>query len=288
MNKDPDITPGTVSKILWHFTGGPTWNEKENRQNKRPKYSNDAYKNLKSILKTRELRIGNYKEIIRLVLPEIRKYSSKKKKILTTKNVPTILTSSPVCCLSDIPAAHLRYHAYRYGKFAVGFHRDAALAHGFNPVFYTLETTNVIRSIYQGFSNLDYVDPWYIVNVAQDIESHIEDNYGEDSDITSSLSEIEGEAEYMADTVNLSKESIEEFVAFIKTFNTNEFSSIYCEREWRALNSFSFDYDDIAMIVIPRKIGKTEYFNDFIRKSVRALRLPRQIPIIPWEDLVEH
>jgi hypothetical protein len=30
-------SPGTVSKILWHFTGGPRWNEVEKRQEATPK-----------------------------------------------------------------------------------------------------------------------------------------------------------------------------------------------------------------------------------------------------------
>jgi len=37
------ITPGTVSKILWHFTGGPTWNTEKEKQNTTPKPANDAY-----------------------------------------------------------------------------------------------------------------------------------------------------------------------------------------------------------------------------------------------------
>jgi hypothetical protein len=39
--------------------------------------------------------------------------------------------------LADIPVAHLSYHAHRYGKAAIGFHRDAAIREGFHPVFYT-------------------------------------------------------------------------------------------------------------------------------------------------------
>ena len=36
-------SPGTVSKILWHFTGGPRWNDVEKRQEKEPKSIEEAY-----------------------------------------------------------------------------------------------------------------------------------------------------------------------------------------------------------------------------------------------------
>ena len=35
-------TPGTVSKILWHFTGGPRWNSELNRQEQEPKPAEEA------------------------------------------------------------------------------------------------------------------------------------------------------------------------------------------------------------------------------------------------------
>jgi hypothetical protein len=147
MSSSIDISPGTVSKILWHFTGGPTWNSKTKRQNEAPKPAKDAYANLISILTTQVLKLGNYKEIVKIIVPERRRYDIEKKKTVTETNVPVEIISSAVCCLSDIPAAHLRYHAYRYGKFAIGFYRKAVIKHGFNSVFYTLTDTSVIRSI---------------------------------------------------------------------------------------------------------------------------------------------
>ena len=65
-------SPGTVSKILWHFTGGPKWDAKMNCQENHPKPTRQAYDALVSILKDRELKIGNYKEIIKLKVPVIR------------------------------------------------------------------------------------------------------------------------------------------------------------------------------------------------------------------------
>src|SRR5438034_4943251 len=125
MSERPEVSPGTVSKILWHFTGGPTWNVKTKRQNASPKASADAYDSLRSILRSRVLRLGRYREIVRVVLPERRQIDTETRRVRVLRNVSIDIESSPICCLSDIPAPHLRYHAYRYGRFAIGFHRDA-------------------------------------------------------------------------------------------------------------------------------------------------------------------
>ena len=289
MDIAPEFAPGTVSKILWHFTGGPKWNDKTKRQATTRKPPRDAYTNLRSILESRELRLGSYTETVRVVIPEKKIFNRDTRKFETKRNVPAKIDSAPVCCLSDIPAAHLGYHAYRYGEFAIGFHRKSVLRHGFNPVFYSLEHTGVVRSIYEGFSELEIVDPWGITSAAEEIESAVADIEEEvEIDVSSSLMEIESEAEFLADTVSSARESLREFVAFVKTFQENEFSTIYCEREWRALKSYEFSYEDLAMIVLPRRVGRTTYFEDFIRTSAPRLKLPRSVPIVPWEDFVEH
>lgn len=70
----------------------------------------------------------------------------------------------------------------------------------------------------------------------------------------------------------------------------DEFDTIYCEREWRSLRTYHFqEYDDaIAMIVLPRNEKRGKYFNDFVSKDAERLGLPRSIPIVPWEDLIEY
>ncbi len=288
MSNAPEFSPGTVSKILWHFTGGPIWNEAARRQATTPKPAQSAYQNLRSILRSRELRLGSYTETVKVVIPEQRLYNRTTRKSEVRKNVPAEIQSAPVCCLSDIPAAHLGYHAYRYGKFAIGFHRDAAVGHGFNPVFYSLEHTGVVRSIYDGFSQLEVVDPEEITSAAEDIQQAVSDIEDEvDIDVSNAIEEIETGAEDLADTVSSARETLREFVAFVKTFQDDQFATIYCEREWRALRPYSFTLDDVAMIVLPRRVGKGRYFEDFVKNSAPRLKLPRSIPIVPWEDLVE-
>jgi hypothetical protein len=281
-------SPGTVSKILWHFTGGPTWNSEKNRQNKEPKPAQQAYKNLKGILGSRELRIGQYKEVVKVIIPERRKYNSATRKFDIEKNVLVELTSAPVCCLADIPIAHLAYHAYRYGKFAIGFHRDSVLRHGFNPVLYTLQNTRIIRAIYEGISHLEFVDVNAIADAISTIENDVYVSEPNDLDINYLLSDIEMEASSIDDYVTSAQASFRKFLAFVKTFEEDEFSTIYCEREWRSTKTYCFTLKDVAMLVLPKKVGSRRYFSDLVGKDVDKINLPRSIPVVPWEDLVEH
>jgi hypothetical protein len=57
------------------------------------------------------------------------------------------------------------------------------------------------------------------------------------------------------------RDNRKDLLACVKTFTAEEFSSIYCEREWRSLKPFSFSYYDIAMIVLPRRAGRTNYYS---------------------------
>lgn len=287
MAKAPEISPGTVSKILWHFTGGPIWNRTTQQQGTAPKAAAKAYANLKSILRSRELRLGQYKESVSVVLPLRRRWDPKQTRVVTERNVAVQITSAAVCCLSDIPAPHLRYHAYRYGKFAIGFHRDAVLKHGFNPVFYTLNDTHVLQSTYEGFSALRFVDPGGIAQAAGEIESALCD-LDADLDLSSKLSGIELEADLIGEAIDSARRSLENLVAFANSFDRSEFTTVYCEREWRALATYEFSFDDVAMIVLPKSVSNRKYFSPFATRVAPRIPLPRRIPIVPWDDLVEH
>jgi hypothetical protein len=91
------VSPGTVSKILWHFTGGPLWDADRNRQGKSPKSVSVAYDALCSIVKTGELRIGSYKEVVKVRLPEVVDRHPKTRRKRTRKNVGirSVITPSP-------------------------------------------------------------------------------------------------------------------------------------------------------------------------------------------------
>jgi len=287
-----ELSPGTVSKILWHFTGGPIWNSKTKKQSTTPKPASKAYENLKSILRSKEIHLGTYKEVVRAIIPKRRKFNPATKKMEVRENVPVDIESSSICCLSDIPAPHLRYHAYRYGKLALGFHRDAVIRAGFNPVFYTLQDTPIIRSIYRGFSSLKIADFETIYNGISTIEMEISDveNIYDNLDIDKlgAVSDIESEVDSIENAISKALKSLQNLVAFVKSFEQNEFSTVYCEREWRSTKQYNFEIDDLVMIVLPKTIGDTKYYKDFVEKVAPRLKLPRRIPIIPWDDLVEH
>jgi hypothetical protein len=279
------LTPGTVSKILWHFTGGPMWDSKKNKQGTQLKTDDLAYDNLKNILSSKELRLGGYQEIVKVTYPERRLYLGKGK-WKTKKNVSRTLKSSSVCCLADIPIQHLRYHAIRYGNFAIGYYRESAIKSGFNPVFYSLETTDVVKNIYEGFSSLEYTDASEIRDVCSAIESETcgFESDGEELDISNELENIEYCASDLESSMMEAASSLENFLAFVKTFNKNEFDSIYCEREWRSLSSFNFSYEDVALLVLPKSANG----NNYVSKLIKEMRIPRKIPIMSWEDLVCH
>jgi len=274
------ISPGTVSNILWHFTGGPTWNDIKKRQNKSRKNAAKAYNNLVSILKEKRIRTGNYKERVVVNLPHT--------KLKSVTKIP--IESSPICSLADIPAQHLNYHANRYGKFAIGFYRDSIIKNNFNPVFYTLEDAKIINKIFRGLSSSDLLSK---DKMPEDLLGTLVDY----SDINS----LDNNQEVLL-TINFLKQylirnrelslrvsnAFSDLLAFTKTFSNEEFNTIYCEREWRSIKPFKFAFNDVAMIVVPKQVGKNVYFSKLIDKDARILHIPRRIPIVPWEDLIEH
>lgn len=214
-----------------------------------------------------------------------------KRRVLGSKVVE--MRSFPVCCLSDIPIAHLSYQAKRYGKIAIGFHRDAVVKHGFNPVFYTLQNTEVLRSIRRGFRQLGDVDGDSIAYAASQLESELDplecdEGHEVSVDVSSEIRDIKWGAQEVMETVSSAEDNLKKFLAFVKTFHAREFSTIYCEREWRSTSAFSFSVNDVAMVVLPKGNVRGSYFNDFVDGTARSIKLLRSVPVVPWEDLIEH
>jgi len=276
--------PGTVSKILWHFTGGPAWNARLRRQARDPKHPASAYKALIAILTGRELRLGSYREIVTVEKPRRHRLRG----AVTLQRAARIrqLQSSPVCCLADVPIMHLSYLASRYGKFAIGFHRDAAMRHGFNPVFYTLQNSELIRSLYGGFGRISGIDMDGIRAIARDIRETLQQSNSR-VDIGPDFANLELIADMFEQDVDVGRGSIQSFLAFVKTFSRRDLQTIYCEREWRSVNSFLFKWDNVAMIVLPKYDRGGHYFTSFTKSRASQLDVPRSIPVVPWEDLIE-
>jgi hypothetical protein len=256
--------PGTVSNILWHFTGGPVWDKSTKKQKIVPKPLNDAYSILKLILTSREIRISNYKELIKVV--DLWRMRSSKKEVVN------VFESSPVCCLADIPIQYLNYHAKRYGKCAIGFYRESAIRHKFNPIVYALHDSEMLYSIYDGLVNI----------VNSQVEESMEWLIAINNDLTGNKSKWNNEdtMDDIKEVLKYARKSIEELSAFIKTFSREEFNTVYCEREWRSLSSFHFEENDIAMIVVTKE---KDCYNDLIKRKIFSSK----VPIMPWENLIQ-
>jgi Putative abortive phage resistance protein AbiGi, antitoxin len=217
---------------------------------------------------------------------KVRTWDRKAKKFRTEHDVMRTLESAPVCCLADIPLMHLAYHAPRYGQFALGFHREAALRARFNPVFYTLHESDVIRGIHEGFAktkatNVDFTQMLLDEVTTITSEAQLTEEVGP------YLETLRDDSQDIGKALAMAKTSIEQFLAFVKTFEADEFYSIYCEREWRSVSAFNFTFDDVAMIVLPQRADGRDYFAPFVDGRAKALALPRGIPVVPWETLVE-
>ena len=107
-------------------------------------------------------------------------------------------------------------------------------------------------------------------------------------DIEDKVWDIEFEIDVTEEYINNALDSIGHFLAFVKTFDESEFGTIYTEREWRSTEAFSFSYKDIAMVVLPKKVGANIYYEKFLDEEISRIGVPKEIPVVPWEDLVEH
>jgi abortive phage resistance protein AbiGi (putative antitoxin) len=290
-NTNNSLPPGTVSKILWHFTGGPNWNATRKIQYSNPKPPEMAFKALRGIVTSKKLLLGRYREVVRVKVSKRVRDSEGKKWIKGPEEIVE-RESSPVCCVADIPIAHLSYHSGRYGKIAVGFHRQAPLHAGFNPVFYTLHNSAVMKALHRSVEALEKIDRHLLESAAEDVIWRELDDLkcekGHEVELPSFLESTMAEAFADAiEPVETANERIKSFLAFIKTFDEREFSTIYCEREWRSTADFSFALEDVAMIVLP-KTGDAQLFQRFVNEVIPEIKLPRSVPVVPWEDLIEH
>jgi hypothetical protein len=101
------------------------------------------------------------------------------------------------------------------------------------------------------------------------------------------LRDIEWAADSVRDSVSDAEDALGELLAFTKSFDQAEFSTIYCEREWRAVKDFDFKYSDLAMIVLPKMADSRSYLGEFVETAIR-MGIPRSVPIVAYEDLLEY
>lgn len=293
MAKRTITPPRTHSKVLWHFTGGPIWDNQKNIQGKQSRHPDVAYKALVSLLKSKELRVGNYHEIIKILVPRERYFDIDSKEIKERKNQVKELKTSAVCCVADIPISELTYHSHRYGKIGIGFHRDALIGHGFNPVLYTPYDSDIIYQFYQAQRALYLADESNIFDAAESMKDEIESeiqSIAENSetefefDINIDTSGIEYAVDEFKFEVDSALKQLEDSLAIIKTYHPKDFEDIYAEREWRSTNTFKFTMDDVAIILLPSSLD-SNYFSKFTNTDLKSLKIPRSVSVLRWEDI---
>jgi hypothetical protein len=158
---------------------------------------------------------------------------------------------------------------------------------GFNPVFYTLDDTPLVRSIYRGLSSLRTADVARLDDIAQSLEWDI-DQIEDTGDLSTGLTDLRDEAQSLGTIIETGVARVQQLMAFVKTFRRSEFSTIYCEREWRSTAPFRFSADDLAMVVVPKLVAGREYFRPFVERIAPRLKLPRRVAVVAWDDLIEH
>jgi len=279
--------PGTVSRILWHFTGGPSWNIEKNKQHKKPKPANIAFEYLINILKTKTLKLGKYAELLEITVPDFQIFNKETGEFEDAPNFKYTISSSPVCCLADVPIMHLEYIAERYGKFAIGFHRDSIINSGFNPVLYTINDKHIVKNLFRGFVNLERLSPLMLKESVANLKVKVKDVYG-DKLLLHELESIFNEITTIDRDIRDALDGLSQLLAFVKIFDESEFHTVYCEREWRSIREYNFDYSDIALIVIPKKVWNKNYFTEFCDKQIDLIKIPKIIPVVPWEDIIEY
>lgn len=255
-----NIEPGMVSDVLWHFPGGPEC-RKADGENADPS-DNDIFAIFTSILQSHQLW-ANCAEQIQITLPHVTTPTGKQ-----LEDVTCSVATSAVGCLAEIPRRYLHYHGQRYGCFGIGFRRDAALKHGFHPVLYTPQSpTNaeVITSLWNAHSRLAATHYSAMVELARSLP---------DSEVINSPNfQLTALCESVDPLITSLLSSVQRLASFVKTFTEDEFSTVYCEREWRSLDQFNFTDEDVVELVLPKAfIANDEHF-------------PASVKVTAWEEL---
>ncbi|MBI2985792.1 MAG: hypothetical protein HYY45_03385 [Deltaproteobacteria bacterium] len=215
-----------ASEVLWHFVG-------------RGKSDHESYQILLSILRT-GLKVGEKNEF-KFVDP-------------ATNEIQT-LWGYPVCCLADIPLKDLHIHAERYGRFAIGFHKESAISSNFNPVLYINQYSSVFH---------------HFILRRNEVEGYLERT---NSDIAGKFQELL----LLLGSVTKSGDLKANPVAALM-LDEMQLNNFYYEREWRSIYNWDFQKDDVAILIMP-----DETLDDFRKDRKRGdLRIDEDTPILPF------
>jgi hypothetical protein len=118
---------------------------------------------------------------------------------------------------------------------------------------YTLHNTNFLQAFFDGLACLDMLNTDVITDTAYQLdekisEAHCAENHPVHVEVTEEMLMLHGMKALVDAAFETAKSFISESLAFINTFHNDEFDTIYCEREWRPVKAFDFDFKDIATI----------------------------------------
>jgi hypothetical protein len=218
-----------ASEVLWHFVG---YNKSEDEQ----------YKTLLSILKDGLRKDESSKGT------EFKFVDNRTKK-------PVTLYGYPVVCLADIPFKDLHIHAERYGRFAIGFHKESVICNRFNPVLYVNQHSN----LFHRFIELELEIIAYLERTNKEVANKFHE-------LLLYLGSLAKSGDLKANPENRID------------WDDLQINNFYYEREWRSIYDWNFKNEDIAAIIIP-----DHRIRDFIKDmKSHSLIIGEVTPIIPF------
>lgn len=216
-----------TSEVLWHFVG-------------RNKDEATSYNFLLSIMQS-GFNVGKKNE-------EFKFWDGKASKWVT-------LWGHPVSCLADIPLKDLHIHAERYGRFAIGFHKESVINNHFNPVLYI----NQYSFLFHRFIELRNEVEAYLDKMDKSMSDKFQD-------LLLLLGSIAKAGDLKADPVN--DPNRDELQA----------NNFYYEREWRSICSWDFKKEDVAVVILP-----DEYIAKFLNdRETMKLRIDSMTVMLPF------
>jgi len=162
-------------------------------------------------------------------------------------------------CFCDIPLADLSIHIKKFGPFGIAFAKRFLVEKGASPVFYIAEDSLINGTLLRGGAFIDT--------------------------IALLLREV-GPAvgpEVSPERARLNKDQRElwsgltwHLLLYLKFFDSHldddDHKNYYMEREWRVINGFRFQLEDVKRIVIPREYAVK--FRESLPEYVAQIHFP--------------
>ena len=151
-------------------------------------------------------------------------------------------------CYCDIPLSNINFHARKYGRFGLSFHRDFLIRRGARPVMYVPTWSDDNLSAH-GKTLLRDIQGTY-----RGFQQFLRKPLSERRARTRVLGREPDHADGVVDALDTLLAL--QFLSFLKAYNAelpeDHIDYYYSEREWRITNYLSFVPSDVARIVIAK------------------------------------